>query len=244
MTYADPALLAARSYLIGRGWQAPYLGIVGDPAHKATGGYHCGNDWLADAGRLNTDYSKRQSSRDRPGSDAAMGFDIGCPDAQLPELRRFSIWLANQVRARTPDTADIREIIYSPDGMKVICVDVLPTGRTTAGVSHRTHTHLSYHRDSEGRDKTALFRRYYEGPAPTSPQGDDELIYLFKFNTSDHVYLGENFMRYRSVMSPEELVQLQAAMAANGKPNGIWTYTDTPTNRTLVGHYVPTPPAV
>lgn len=161
MTYAPVCVKAARTYLIGRGLDPAAIGIVGDPAHKSTGGYHCGNDWLSDAGRLTTDYSKRESSRDRPGSDAAMALDVGgLSAAELYKLSRFIVDACIRGEAWTQD---IREVIYYD----------LPTGtvrrwdrlgiRSTGDSSHQWHTHISYHRDSEGRDKTELFRRYYEG---------------------------------------------------------------------------------
>lgn len=161
MTYAPVCVKAARTYLIGRGLDPAAIGIVGDPAHKATGGYHCGNDWLSDASRLTTDYSKRESSRDRPGTDAAMALDVGgLSAAELYKLSRFIVDACIRGEAWTQD---IREVIYYD----------LPTGtvrrwdrlgvRSTGDSSHQWHTHISYHRDSEGRDKTELFRRYYEG---------------------------------------------------------------------------------
>lgn len=170
MTYADPALIAARNYLISMGWPGASVGIVGDPDHKATGGYHCGNDWLDDIGRLYTDYSKRESPRDRPGSNAATALDIGgVSDATLWSI---SSWLVAQCQAGAPDTYDIREIIYWHAPTNTIRRWDRLGIHSGGGWSHRTHTHLSYHRDSEGRTKTGLFYRYYN--PPVIPAGDEE----------------------------------------------------------------------
>jgi hypothetical protein len=164
MTYAPSCLLGARAYLIGRGFPGSAVGIVGDAAHKASGGYHCGNDWLADVGRLWTDYSKRQSARDRPGSNAAMALDIGgvSRDA-LAELCTYLI-----AEARAGRLGDCREIMGPHPGGGVQFWDALGF-RTGASADHDWHIHLSYHRDSEGRDKTAVFRRYYEPLTASAP---------------------------------------------------------------------------
>ncbi|WP_037684611.1 hypothetical protein, partial [Streptomyces griseus] len=63
--------------------------------------------------------------------------------------------------AGAPDTRDIREIIYSPDGQTVKRWDRLGK-RSTGDSSHLWHTHFSFFRDSikAGRDLTPLFRRY------------------------------------------------------------------------------------
>lgn len=178
MTYADPALIQARNYLMSLGIPGNSIGIVGDQSHQSSGGYHVGNDVLAAIGKLNTDYSKRQSARDRPGSNAAMALDVGgLTDANLWALSQF---LVAQFLAGAPDTLDIREIIYWHAPSNTIKrVDRL--GLYFSGdSSHRTHTHLSYFRDSEGRDKTSLFRRCYEpAPAPTPSKEDDDMATLY-----------------------------------------------------------------
>lgn len=192
MTYAPACVRSARTYLMSRGVPGNSIGIVGDSAHKSSGGYHCGNDWLADVGRLYSDYSKRQSWRDRPGSDAAMALDIGglSDDA----LWALSSWIVAQCAAGAPWAADIREVIYWHKPSNTIRRwDRL--GLAEGGSwSHRTHTHISYHRDSEGRDKTELFRRYYEPhlfvqvPESTqAPTEDEEDMYLIEANGANGV---------------------------------------------------------
>jgi hypothetical protein len=64
------------------------------------------------------------------------------------------------------DTRDIREVIFSADGLKVSRWESLDnkihTGPGQGDDSHLFHTHVSFYRDSEARDKTAVFRRFFE----------------------------------------------------------------------------------
>lgn len=166
MTNAPSDLLTIRSMLIkrldmvpgvarGSDLEANEVGIVGDPAHAATGGYHEGNDDLNRVGRLVSDYSKRQSSRDRPGTNSASALDIGWFDVTLPDgrrlnLRSFSAQVDAACRRGDPRCRDVREWIWSPDGKTVIRWDALGL-QTVGDLSHLTHSHGSLFRDSEGR---------------------------------------------------------------------------------------------
>jgi hypothetical protein len=156
VTYSPQPLLDLRGYL------QPITGL--DPVSLGIqhftpqgGGYHEGWDLLA-AGYGRDDYSVSESPRDAHPSNAASAIDIG----DFGRLRVMSLWLVAQCEAGAPDTADIREIIYTPDGRNVARWDRLSV-RDSGDDSHLSHTHISYFRDSEGRDKTALFRRYFEG---------------------------------------------------------------------------------
>jgi hypothetical protein len=159
MTYAPASIKAAQVYLraqTGLPWVS--LGIVGDENHD--GGYHHGKPnvpaW---------DYSRDESSRDEKGlTGAASALDIGKFTKGTKTLRTFSVWLVQQCKANAPDTRDIREVIYSPDGKVVKRWDRLGK-RTSGDSSHLSHTHISYHRDAEARDKTGLFKRYFESEA-------------------------------------------------------------------------------
>lgn len=137
------------------------VGIVGDPNH--TGGYHCGSDRV-----VPNDYSVVESDRDRAGlTEDASALDVGLFSVQsggrTHNLQTFSTWCVAQCVAGAPDTRDIREIIYSPDGTVVRRWDRLKR-RTSGDSSHLFHTHFSFHRDAvkAGRDLTPLFRRYLE----------------------------------------------------------------------------------
>ncbi|MCT2277984.1 hypothetical protein M3G91_10140 [Micromonospora chalcea] len=164
VTTAPRNLLDVRTLLLAElgpyGLEPAEVGIVGDPNHR--GGYHCGRNRT-----LRGDYSVVESRRDSTGlTDNASGLDLGtfsyrAPDGRIHNLASFSKWCVGQCAADAPDTADIREIIYSPDGRTVRRWDRLGK-RTSGDSSHRTHTHFSFFRDSTkaGRDQTPLFRRY------------------------------------------------------------------------------------
>ncbi|MGH7774459.1 MAG: hypothetical protein ACREQA_19725 [Candidatus Binatia bacterium] len=160
MTYAPGKLLELRGYLKPLTWLSDNaLGITSDGYGH---GYHRGRDSISFA----NDYSVTESARDRDGlTNAASAIDIGLFDrttsGQRRTLRSLSLWLVEQCKAGATDTRDIREIIYTPDGQVVRRWDRL--GRRTSGDdSHLTHTHISWFRDSEYRDKIAVFRRYFE----------------------------------------------------------------------------------
>lgn len=171
MTYAPADLLAVHRYIRRMtGLPADAVGIVGDDAHAASGGYHIGNDGLSRAGRLASDYSKRESPRDRPGSNAASALDIG--DFRLADGRTQRDLAAFEVaacRRGDPRANAIREIIWSPDGSTVRRWDRLGI-RSTGDDSHRFHGHRSFFRDSEGRrdrpdSYLGLLVEFFEGNA-------------------------------------------------------------------------------
>jgi hypothetical protein len=164
MTFAPPTLLALQDYLEQQTrLSAANLGIVGDARHQS--GYHLGRDRIYSiTGRRDQDYSV-QTSRDRSGlTDAASAMDIG----SFPRLRELSIFLVRRCRDGVPDTRDIREVIYSPDGRTVLRWDrqrgvnsAPQTGEADA--SHLWHTHISWYRDSASRDQRGPFRAYFGG---------------------------------------------------------------------------------
>ena len=167
MTRAPANLLALRSLLLTHLDNAPgpddlepaEVGVVGDPAHR--GGYHCGDDRV-----VTNDYSVVESPRDAVGlSDFACAVDVGQFRVTTAkgtfDLPHYSKWLVAQCAAGTADTRDIREVIYSPDGVTVKRWDRLGK-RSSGDSSHHWHTHQSYFRDAikAGRDQTAVVRRY------------------------------------------------------------------------------------
>lgn len=165
MTFAPKSISDLAAYWVAN--KGINLGIVGDARHGY--GYHLGKDRLQ-AG----DYSI-QRPRDRRGLTlAAAALDLGRLEGDLKHLQAFSDWLARRCVKRVKGTEDVVEVIYSPDGSHVFGykqgVDYLIPGYGDA--THLSHTHISFFRDSESRDKTALFRPYFENlpPSDTPPE--------------------------------------------------------------------------
>lgn len=175
MTYAPDALKQDRQYLldtynahpgnVSSDLEPDEVGIVGDPAHK--GGYHCGSDRL-----VPDDYSNK-TARDRRGlTEAASAIDIGMfsvkgADGKTYDWKDLSVWMVAECRKGAPGTRDIREIIYTDDGKRVLRWDRengqdSPPHTGEADNSHLTHTHTSKYRDSESRRLTPLFERWNE----------------------------------------------------------------------------------
>lgn len=164
MTFAPASIKEVRALLKGEDPDLSdvELGIVGGPGHVLTGtSYHLGKDQL----KFSKDPYSARTARDKAGlSNAASALDV---DDDLDELRALSVWVVAECRAGAPDTLDIREVIYSPDGVIVLQWDrergMTSLPRPHSDLSHRTHTHFSWYRDSEFRDKTAPFRRFFGG---------------------------------------------------------------------------------
>jgi hypothetical protein len=171
MTYAPDDLLAVIRYLNSRGAPWASLGVVGDSAHLATGGYHVGRDDLAAYGRLEYDYSVVESSRDSDPTNAASALDF----AGASWWRPLTLWLVDHTETGTAGTEGIREIIYTPNGETVRRWDRLGI-RSTGDDSHLYHTHISFFRDSEGQRGSFLdlAHRYFEGGDFGPEQEDDE----------------------------------------------------------------------
>lgn len=165
MTFAPAPLVALGRFLTDHG--VVNLGIVGDARH--TTGYHLGRDRIYDGsgpGIGDADYSVRHP-RDRAGlSNAAAAIDVGVGQGSLVELQAFSRWLVGRCQAGAPGSVDVREIIYSPDGLTVQRWDgvdgYVHTGPGNGDSSHTRHTHLDWFRDSQDRDKLALVRPYFQ----------------------------------------------------------------------------------
>ncbi len=164
MTFSPPKLLELRAFLAPRtGLSAGNLGIVGDTAHAKRGvSYHLGRDHLKGSA-----YS-RKTKRDKEGlSRAASAMDIG----NHKDLRRLSVALVKACQANAPGTSDIREVIYSPDGRRVLRWDrergfASDPQEGEADDSHLFHTHVSWYRDSEARDKVGVFAPLYSEKRP------------------------------------------------------------------------------
>lgn len=159
MTTAPGNLLDVRRLLLAHLPLDPAsVGIVGDTAHISEGdSYHLGRPEQRTYG-----YSVGESPRDSSGlSSYASALDVGTFKAGAYDLPHMSRWVVAQCVAGAPDTKDLREIIYSPDGRVVKRWDRLGK-RSSGDSSHLYHTHFSFFRDSTkaGRDQVPLFRRY------------------------------------------------------------------------------------
>jgi hypothetical protein len=180
VTYAPTTLVA-----LGTFWaenDGIMLGVVGTQKHCA--GYHLGKariysdcackpDGTCEPGRRANDYSVT-NARDKAGlTNAASAIDLGRLDGSLPKLYAFSRWLVNQCLGGVAGSRDVREIIYSPDGKRVQRFSGIDgnihSGPGNGDQSHLMHTHISYFRDSEKRDKRPLFAPYFAPPEPEEP---------------------------------------------------------------------------
>ena len=118
------------------------------------------------------DYSIK-TARDKAAlSDARAAIDI---QFGAKRLQAYSKWLVGQARANAPGTSDLREIIYSPDGVRVLRWDrergiASDPREGEADNSHRSHTHVSFYRDSEARAKVPTFSGWFAAPDPPPPE--------------------------------------------------------------------------
>jgi hypothetical protein len=167
MTYNPADLTTLMAYWTASG--GVNLGIKGDASHVTKArSYHLGADQL-------TDYTYSGSTaRDKAGiakwPNAASAVDLGELGGSIVGLRRFSGWFVERCRANAPGTSDVRDFIYSLDGVTVLRWDrergVASAPKAgEADTSHRKHSHISFYRDSRERDKVGLFRPYFEEDA-------------------------------------------------------------------------------
>lgn len=211
MTHAPADLLAVRQYLLSStGLSGDAVGIVGDPEHAASGGYHEGRSDLTRVGRATTDYSVRESARDKAGlTDAASALDIGAFTRSAVSLRTLTLGLVAACQRGDPRCADVREVIYTPDGSTVRRWDRLGI-RSTGDSSHLYHTHISFFRDSEGRRAQAgnvlgLLRELVDGK-PTE-QGDHMNVLVYEGSTSGPLWCGNGVARHRISLAVGEHMQ-------------------------------------
>lgn len=157
------------------------VGTVGGPSHVEEGtSYHLGKDQL----KMSKNPYSARTARDKAGlanAETANLASAGDVDDDLDELREMSAWIVEECRRPNPhpDTLDIREIIYSPDGITVFTWD-REKGQTSAperrgSSSHRTHSHFSWYRDAGMRDKTGVFRRFFNRHN-NNPAGGNDMI--------------------------------------------------------------------
>ena len=173
MTYTPATLTTLGAYWTTNG--GVNLGSVGNQRHCK--GYHLGKDRIfsdcackpdgtCEPGQRWGDYSV-VTVRDKAGlTNAASAIDLGKLNGSLAELWAFSDWLAKRCLAGHPTTNDVREVIYSPDGQRVWGFkDGVPSLIPDySDDSHLSHTHISFYRDSEARDKRPAFAPYFAPP--------------------------------------------------------------------------------
>lgn len=186
MTYAPMTLLELAAYWKRQG--GVNLGIVGDTDHATKGvSYHLGKDQLR-AGAYSA-----TTPRDKAGlTNAASAIDLGRLLGSYLQLQAFSMWLAKRCLAGTPDTNDVREVIFAngnrvmgyKDGVDHLIPDY-------GDNSHLTHTHVSYYRDSEHRSKLDLFAAYFEVQTMATFEwnGDTARLGSLTVNGPGHSYL-------------------------------------------------------
>lgn len=191
------------------------------------GGYHEGNDLLAAAGRLNTDYSKRETHLDQPGTNDASAIDIGYFDVTLPNgrrvtLRDHSAWII----AHWDDAWFIREIIYSPDGHVVKRKDRLGI-RTSGDDSHLTHDHVSYFRDYTTNPAIPAFHQRFwdEMSAPLGGAGGNDMGFVVELQQQGgSTWWWADGLRYKPIITwPQKLKYSELS----GRPDTVVTDTTT-----------------
>ncbi len=156
MTYVPVPLSELQAYMQAKTGLPPNsLGVYPDEDHD--GGYHCGWDRRRITNGSLDDYAWEESARDwNHKTNAARAFDCG----SFTRLQEMSVWIVGQCKAGAPDTLDIREIIYSPDGQVVLRWDRLGI-RDDGDSSHLSHTHVSFFADAEAHDKLSVFQRFF-----------------------------------------------------------------------------------
>jgi hypothetical protein len=184
-TYAPGDLLRVRRYLIDLLDLNPgtlnvladldpnEVGVVGDDSHANTGGYHIGESRIREIGRWDRDYSTRQQ-RDRAGAtDAASALDVGAFNVTVFGVRHthgsLGQAIVNALKAGDRRLRSVREVIWTPDGVRVLRYDVAGEQGGTGSLNHLGHTHISFWRDTQGRrdaadDFLGWLMEYFEGP--------------------------------------------------------------------------------
>lgn len=231
-------LINVRSYAREKtGLSFNALGIAGDTAHGRSGYHISGDDVYRD------DYSWTESARDRIWGPYASGFDLG----DFGRLWAYNAFLLARCRAGDPRTGDIREFIYTLDGVTVHRWDRLGV-RPGGDSSHLSHTHHSFFRDSNGRrDKDdnfmGLLKEFFEPkPAqpqpPTRPQEEEEAM-QFNLKPGEIVVVNSPAMNGGTcnlqLSAAFGDAQVRVARGIVDRPGGTWQgWTDDGTGKTPI----------
>lgn len=219
MTNSPQNLLAVRAiYQRYTGLPAVSLGI--QHFTPQGGGYHEGNDLLAQAGRLNSDYSKRETHLDQPGTNDASAIDIGYFDVTLPSGRRVTLrdrsaWMLNH----WDECWWVRELIYSPDGKVVKRKDRLGI-RTTGDDSHLSHDHESYFRDYTLRPEIPAFHQRFWDEMSGETRGNDMAFVIELQQAGGSTWWWTDGLRYKPIITwPQKLKYSELS----GRPDTVVT---------------------
>ena len=193
MTFAPPTISALASYLMSQGYGNS--GIVGDATHQSRPSYHNGKDAILRYGRTSVNDYSISNPRDRAGlTNAASAIDIGRGSRSAALLYASGDWFAAQ--CKLGNCPDVREFIWSPDGVAVRYWDgvagVIRIGGDGTGWgdnSHRWHHHIGYFRDSEFRDKITQWSGFFADtpPAPVSEEKMDVFVVAEDWTLKDGV---------------------------------------------------------
>lgn len=221
MTYSPATLLDLQRYWVSQGGVS--LGIVGDTNHLNTGtSYHLGKDNLKPGA-----YSI-QTTRDRRGAtDAASAIDLGKLNDTYSQMTEFSVWLVDRARHASPGTEDMREIIYTPDGMTVLRWDRERGFGSRpqpgeASLSHRFHTHISWYRDSQQRDHKTAFVPYFEEHQPSKDEMQSYAIpkypSLIDVKTGARLYKSSDLVPNNDPRTGDKIIEPGRSMPYYGAP--------------------------
>lgn len=136
------------------------VGIVGDVAHAARGGYHISGDDINRAGRFGSDFSTKRARDHFLPNPFACAVDIGddWPRGGRAAWLRFGNNVAWEL-IHTNEMPSIRAINYSPDGSLRWRIDRQTAWRTeSSNDTVDIHTHIEWYRDTEGQRQQCLDR--------------------------------------------------------------------------------------
>lgn len=131
------------------------VGITGDPAHAARGGYHISSDDINHAGKFGTDYSTRRPRDHFLPNAYASAVDIGdnWPRGGREAWLRFNNLLIAHLMSGDPSLAAVRAINFSRDGIERKRYDTAnrPQGIIDSTDTVTIHTHIEWWRDTANK---------------------------------------------------------------------------------------------